>query len=97
MPLRSSFKSTFQKAFDKLPFEKQQLVLKALEVLASYFQSGQAPYGLRIRKLYARGPRKTFEARVSIDLRLVWVQTAEEAIFALLGDHDEVQRFLKNL
>lgn len=97
MPLRFSFKSNFQKAFDKLPPQKQQLVLKALNALAYYFQSGQAPQGLGIRKLYARGPHKTCEARISIDLRLVWVETKEEAIFALLGDHDEVQRFLKNL
>lgn len=97
MPLRSSFKSTFQKAFDKLPRQKQQLVLKALEALTSYFQTGLAPYGLRIKKLYSGGVHKTFEARVSADLRLVWVETEEEAIFALLGNHDEVQRFLKNL
>ena len=97
MPLRFCFKSTFQRAFDNLPAEKQRLVLKALEAPAHYFQSGQAPYGLRIKKLYARGPQKTFEARIGIDLRLVWVQTEEETIFALLGGHDEVQRFLKNL
>lgn len=97
MPLRSSFKSTFQKAFDKLPSEKQQLVLKALEALTSYFQSGQAPYGLRVKKLYSGKVHKTYEARVSRDLRMIWVQREGEAVFTLLGDHDEVQQFLKNL
>ena len=97
MPFRLAFKSTFQKAFDKLTRGEQQLVLKALEALSLYFQSGQAPYGLHVKKLYAGGPGKTFEARVSANLRMVWVQTPEEAVFALLGNHDDVQLFLKNL
>ena len=97
MPLRSAFKSAFQKAFDKLTQEKQLLVLKALEALAQYFRSGQASYGLHIKKLYGRGATETFEARVSADLRLVWVETEEEAVFSLIGGHEEVRRFLKNL
>ena len=97
MSLRPSFKAAFQKAFDKLTQEKRDLVLKTLEALASYFQTGQAPYGLRIKKLYAGSLGKTFEARASADLRLVWVQTHEEIVFCLVGNHDEVQKFLKNL
>lgn len=93
MPLRYTFKSAFQKAFDKLPSEKQQLSLKAVEALGHYFKTQEAPYGLRIKKLHER----TFEARISADLRLVWVQTKDEVIFALLGNHEDVRRFLKNL
>ncbi len=97
MPRRWVFKSAFQKAFDHLPEEKQILVEKALEALAHFFKTGQSPFGLRIKKLYAGASGKTFEARVSLDLRLLWVETKEEIIFSLLGDHDEVQRFLKRL
>lgn len=97
MALRSSFKPAFQRAFDQLSQEKQTLAVKALEALRHYFQTGEAGYGLRVKKLYAKGGRKTFEARVSLDLRILWVQTDEEAVFSLLGDHEEVQRFLKNL
>lgn len=97
MPLRSVFKSTFQKAFDRLSQEKKLLVLKALEALAVYFQTSQAPYGLRVKRLYTGRLSKTFEARVSADLRLVWIQTRDEATFCLIGSHAEVQRFLKNL
>lgn len=97
MPLRSVFKSTFQKAYDRLSRENQLLILKALEALTVYFQTGQAPYGLHIKKLHAGGPSRIFEARVSADLRLAWVQTQDEAVFSLLGSHDEVQKFLKNL
>lgn len=97
MPPRISYKSTFQKTFDKLPQEKQNLVLKALEAIRVYFATGEAGHGLGIKKLYDAGTWKVFEARASLDVRLVWLQTADEAWFCLLGDHDEVRRFLKNL
>ena len=97
MAVRCVFKSAFVKAFDKLVPPKQLLVTKALEALQSYFKSGQASYGLRIKKLYKGNKGKVLEARVSIDLRIVWVQTSEEIVFALVGSHDEVRRFLKNL
>lgn len=97
MPTHFSFKASFQKAYDRLPREKQLLVLKALEAVKQSFQTGRASYGLHIKKLYAGSLHKTFEARVSLDLRPVWIQTKEEAVFCLLGSHEEVQRFLKTL
>lgn len=99
MPLRVVFKAPFQKAFDKLGRSEQILVLKALEELDAYFKHGTAAHGLGIKKLYESGGEKTFEARVSLDLRIVWVQTKEkeEAVMALLGNHDEVRRFIRDL
>ncbi len=97
MPLRYTFKSSFQKTFDKLPYSKQILATKALEALQTYFEAGEASYGLRIKKLHDGLTAKTFEARISLDLRIVWVQSKEEIIFALLGNHDDVLRFIKNL
>lgn len=97
MPLRYAFKSAFQKAFDKLPAQSQTLVLKALEAIDQYFKTGQSSHGLQIKKLHSGSHAKTFEARVTIGLRIVWVETKEEAIFSLLGNHDAVRRFIKNL
>ncbi len=97
MPVQYRFKPTFQKAFDHFTKEKQFLVVKALEALDQYFKEAKAPYGLHVKKLYDGGAQKTFEARVSIDIRIVWVQTKEEVVFALLGTHDDVRRFIKNL
>ena len=97
MPTNYRFKPAFQKAFEHLTKEKQLLALKALEALDQYFKEAKAPYGLRIKKLYDGGTQKTFEARVSIDIRIVWVQTKEEIVFTLLGTHDDVRRFIKNL
>lgn len=97
MPLRYTFKSAFRKAFGQLPVQKQTLALKALEAIRQYLETGTSAHGLGIKKLYDHGHAKTFEARVTIDLRILWVQTEEEAVFALLGNHDDVRRFIKNL
>ena len=97
MPLRYLFKQTFQKTFDKLDHKDQRLIIKALEALDEYFETNKAPYGLRVTKLYGNSSAKTFEARVTINLRIVWVQTKEEVIFSLIGNHDDIRRFLKNL
>jgi len=52
---------------------------------------------LRIKKIYDNGSEKIYEARVSIDLRIVWIKTKEEILFALLGNHEDIKRFIKNL
>jgi hypothetical protein len=97
MPRHFIFKVAFQKAFDKLSEDQQQLTLKALDAIRRYLETGLAAYGLRIKRLYDGGNAKTFEARVTMDLRILWVQTKDEIVFALLGNHNEVRRFLKNL
>ena len=97
MPLRYLFKPTFQKAFERLDAQKQRLTVKALEAIDEYFKTGKSTHGLGIKKLYDGSQAKTFEARVTIDLRIVWIQTKEEAVFALLGNHNDVRRFIKNL
>lgn len=95
MPRKVLLAETFQKKIHELPEGKQFLATKALEALSEYFQSTKAPYGLRIKMLRQHGDRKLFEARLSLDLRIVWVQTKEEIVVALLGNHDEVRRFIK--
>lgn len=97
MSFQYSFKPPFQKSYEKLTPEKQHLVLKALEAIRHYLSTGEAAFGLRIKKLYDSGLAKTFEARVSLDTRIVWVQSHDKVAFSLLGNHEEVRRFIKNL
>ena len=90
------FKPVFQKAFAGLDQDKQRLVLKALEALEAHFQGGTASYGLRVKKLHQGKSAGVFEARVSSDLRMVWVKTEDKVILAQLGNHEDVRRFLKS-
>ena len=97
MPVRFTFKSVFHREFDRLSLDKQQLVSKATDAVIDSLSGKQMSYGLRIKKLTPSGLPKVFEARVNIDLRIVWTQSKDEVIFSLIGNHDDVQRFLKNL
>lgn len=97
MPAKFIFKSQFNKAYDRLNTHEQQLVVKALEALKGHFAGGSVTHGLGIKKLFTGGKSKIFEARLSLSLRIVWVEARNEAIFCLLGSHDEVRRFIKSL
>lgn len=97
MPLRYRFKSSLHKAFDSLGTKDQELAIKALEALKTYFTTSRSSYGLRVTKLHENKSGKTFEARISLALRIVWVEIKDEVIFSLIGNHDEVRRFIKNI
>ncbi|HBH96441.1 MAG TPA: hypothetical protein DDX89_01435 [Candidatus Omnitrophica bacterium] len=81
----------FRRAYRRLSASNQQLVEKALEQLGGYLKTGLAPVGLGITKL-APG---VFEVRAGLDVRIVYVEEGPRCFLALLGDHDEVRRFLK--
>ena len=85
------YKSAYLKAFDRLDRSDQALVAKADELLREYLATSKAPFGLRIKQLRSG----LFEARVSDRLRIVWVKGADDVSFALLGNHEEVRRFIK--
>ena len=86
------YKASFLKAFEKLDHAEQELVQKADSLIRRYFKTSQAPFGLRIKQL----KNNTYEARINDRLRMVWVKTNNEASFALLGNHEDVLRYIKN-
>jgi len=50
--------------------------------------------GLGVRKL---NPHPVWEARVGLKMRAVFRLEDNQVIFVFLGNHDEVERFLRNL
>ena len=52
--------------------------------------------GLRIKKLYESPGGKVFEARISLDLRLIWVEKEKEVWFSIVGSHNVVQRTIRS-
>jgi len=91
------YKKAFLKQFSDLSPEKKTLVWKAIEVLENFRGESVTSHGLAVKKLHETSRWKVFEARAGIDLRVVWVESSEESVFSLIGNHDDVRRFLKNL
>ena len=83
------------KQFDALSVPHQQLALDTDAGIRRYYQTGEASFGLRIKRLHTSAHGKVFEARVSISLRTLWLQHGRQVTFVLLGSHDEVRRFLR--
>ena len=87
------YKKEFLKRLSSYPACLQELVLQTDQQIKTYLDGKIAPYGLRIRKI---GPN-TFEARVTDRIRTVWVRKIDFIYFAVLGNHEEVKRFIKQL
>ena len=81
----------FDHAYRKLPLHEQEIVDAALQKFRAYLETGQAPASLGIKRLY----RRTHEFRAGLALRIVYVVDADTVYLALLGRHDDVQRFLR--
>lgn len=92
MPYAVVITRRFQQAYRRLTPPEQDLVDAALRQLQTYLQAGSAPVGLGLKRLH----RRTYEVRAGLALRLVYVVEGNTVYVALLGRHDEVQRFLKN-
>ncbi len=92
-----SRKKAFDKAFETLNADDQQLVLETLNEIEKYYQIRQASHGLRVKKLHESIHGLVYEARASIHLRILWVEQPEQVTFVLIGSHDTVSKYLKNL
>ncbi len=89
------YKKDFLKAFDCYRDSEKELIIMAEKQIRHYYLKQVAPYGLRIKKLFENNEGKTFEARVSDKIRLLYVDSKEIVAFAFLGNHDEVRRYIK--
>lgn len=89
--MRFTYKSTYLKAFDRLGPHEQALAIETDLAIKDYIITSKAPFGLRVKSLRPG----IFEARLNDRLRVIWIKEDTEVIFALLGNHEEVRRFLK--
>ena len=93
---RFLYKKEFLKAFDRYGEAEKKLVISADEQIRHFYLQQTAPYGLRIKKLFEKADEKTFEARVSDKIRLLYVESRELVAFAFLGYHEQVKRYIKS-
>ena len=91
------YKERYLKRFDRFPHHEQALIHQTDQQIHTYYDTRQAPVGLHIKRLYATGPDRIFEARVSRAIRIVWAERGEMVSFLLIGSHDDVKRYLRSL
>ena len=91
------YKERYVKQFERFSRHEQLLIHETDRQIRAYYATRRAPFGLRIKFLFAKGPRKVFEARVTQATRIVWVEENNGAYFGLVGSHNEVTRYLRSL
>ena len=70
---------------------------KCVDLLLSLPRSVGTPHlhsGMGIRKLHRSG---IYEARLGLDLRVIFALRPDEVVLVTAGTHDHVQRYLKTL
>lgn len=89
------YKRDFEKICRRYPLGTQHLVAQSVIEVKGWYQTRQAPVGLRIKKLYEGLAGKVFEGRINRDLRLLWVEKEDTVWFSLVGSHDAIRRYIR--
>ena len=95
--MRFLYKKRYLHQFGRFSRNDQRLIHETDRQIRTYYQTRQAPFGLRIKQLFAKGSDRVFEARATRAIRIVWVESGDLVSFALVGSHDEVTRYLRSL
>ena len=91
--MKYEFKSSFDKTFKRLELIRKKRVMNAVSLLIDFFDTGKKAKGLGLKHL-----RENFwEVRADIKDRILFTLKEELVSFVIVGDHDEIKRFLKNL
>ena len=90
------YKARFTKAFRHRDAHDRQRITEAVEQIQGFFETRQAPEGLGLTKLFSREELgAVFEARATLALRILFAVRQETVTFLMLGNHDEVRRFIR--
>ena len=91
-PLEIDFSPQFRRRARQLSEDQRRQAAGAADMLREAFGKSHLHSGLGIRRLGAN----VFEFRVGRDLRVVFQLYGSRAEFVLIGNHDDVRKFMKN-
>ncbi len=83
---------SFERSVKKLTKEDKIQLAKGLDLFNSFLMSGNAPYGFRLKKI---GQDK-YEFRINIKLRVIVKAEENNYYLVLVGNHDDIRRYLKD-
>lgn len=85
------FLRSFDRAFKRLSERRRDDVRAAIEALLRFHETGRRTEGIGLKKL-----RKDFwEIRSDIATRVLFTMNDDCTTFVIVGNHDEIRRFLK--
>ena len=82
----------FRRGFARLPRHLQEKAWYQLDTFLEHIGSPAKPKSLRLKKL----PHGNFEISVNMDLRILFQLHGDALVLVLLGDHEDVHRYLRH-
>ena len=93
--MRIEHKQSFKKALRKYNKYQQEDIFTSIQTLSNSIEKFQMPKGLGLKLLISKS--KIWEARVSIDIRVLFRYESDLLEIAFVGNHDQIKRYLKAL
>ncbi|MBI5701786.1 hypothetical protein HZC34_08115 [Candidatus Saganbacteria bacterium] len=90
--MRYDFKPSFVRCFKKLPPQKQDAASETIEKLKIFYETREIAIGLGLKNL----KKDYWEIRASLKDRILFKLIGNAVYFVLVGNHDEIKKFLKN-
>lgn len=85
--------AAFKRRYRSLDSSRQKRIDRALLQLEALYAQSQKPFGIGLKSLKPG----IWEIRAGIDDRILFRWTGDVVELLLVGDHDEIRRFLKQL
>jgi len=84
---------SFERTLGKLSTKDKEKLKKSLHQLNNFLVTGILPKGLGLKKLID----DLYELRVDIRLRVILKMEKDTVFLVLVGSHNDIKRYLKNL
>lgn len=91
--MRYQYKPSFVKTIKKLTPQRKSKIKEVIQNLVIFFETGQKTSDLGLKKL----KRNFWELRIDLKERVIFKFKDDLAEFVIVGSHDEIKRYLKNL
>ena len=91
--MRYEYKSSFDKVFKKLGLNRQEKVINAISILIDFFENRKKAKGLGLKNLR----ENYWEIRVNVKDRIIFTLEKDKVAFIIVGNHDEIKKFLRNI
>ena len=93
--MRVEHKKSFKKALKRYNGCQQEEICACVQALVDSIDKFQIPKGLGLKLLASKF--KIWEARVNIDIRILFRYENDLLEIGFVGNHDQVKRYLKAL
>ena len=91
--MRYSYKPSFAKTLKGLSPAIKIAIKEAIKKLIIFFETGQQPQGLGLKKLKGR----FWEIRVGLKIRVIFQLCDDLVEFIIVGTHDAIKKYLRRV